>query len=151
MSNGPVVVIGGGPAGLAAALMLAKRGWKDIIILEELSKEQYFQYDRSYASGVDTRGQQLFHLLDIYEKLQEYGVYIADSPGFFISSPTRGLMSFPTSKQKSVDNDIYWIYRSDVCEIFLNEAAVFWFSYENLLLVVVTLFLQSLLFFCCSL
>lgn len=35
-----VLVVGGGPAGLAAALMLSKRGWTDITVLEQNSSVQ---------------------------------------------------------------------------------------------------------------
>ena len=34
MSNVPFVVLGGGPAGLAAAYKLSQRGWKDVTVLE---------------------------------------------------------------------------------------------------------------------
>ena len=31
------LIVGGGPAGFATALMLAKRGWKNITVLEKTS------------------------------------------------------------------------------------------------------------------
>lgn len=42
-----VVIIGGGPAGLGAALMLAKRGWKDITVLEKRPAADYYEPDKS--------------------------------------------------------------------------------------------------------
>lgn len=36
------VIVGGGPSGLATALMLAKRGWTDISILERTPSAEFF-------------------------------------------------------------------------------------------------------------
>jgi 2-polyprenyl-6-methoxyphenol hydroxylase-like FAD-dependent oxidoreductase len=40
-------VVGGGPAGLAAALMLSKRGYKDIHVIEKNSPA-FFEVDKAY-------------------------------------------------------------------------------------------------------
>ncbi|MDJ0682879.1 MAG: FAD-dependent oxidoreductase, partial [Xenococcaceae cyanobacterium MO_167.B52] len=40
-----VVIIGGGPAGLGAALMLAKRGCTDITVLEKRPSAAYYEPD----------------------------------------------------------------------------------------------------------
>lgn len=45
--EGGAVIIGGGPSGLAAALMLAKRGWTDISIIEKSPSADH--YDPSVA------------------------------------------------------------------------------------------------------
>ena len=34
MADGPVVVVGGGPAGLAAAVELRRRGMRDVLVIE---------------------------------------------------------------------------------------------------------------------
>jgi 2-polyprenyl-6-methoxyphenol hydroxylase-like FAD-dependent oxidoreductase len=44
-----VVIVGGGPAGLSAALMLAKRGWKDITVVEQQKSVTFADPDRSYG------------------------------------------------------------------------------------------------------
>lgn len=36
------VIVGGGPSGLATALMLAKRGWRDISVIERTPSADYF-------------------------------------------------------------------------------------------------------------
>ena len=36
------VIVGGGPSGLATALMLAKRGWTDISIIEKTPSADFF-------------------------------------------------------------------------------------------------------------
>lgn len=57
------VIVGGGPAGLAVALMLARRGYQDITVLERLSEppppssDQWGNPERSYNLGIGGRGQ----------------------------------------------------------------------------------------------
>lgn len=36
------VIIGGGPSGMATALMLAKRGWTNISVIERTPSADYF-------------------------------------------------------------------------------------------------------------
>jgi cation diffusion facilitator CzcD-associated flavoprotein CzcO len=45
------VIVGGGPVGLAAALMLSRRGWKDITVVEQQSSVTYVNPDRSYGEA----------------------------------------------------------------------------------------------------
>ncbi|CEM21288.1 unnamed protein product [Vitrella brassicaformis CCMP3155] len=54
----PIVIAGGGPAGLSTALMLAKRGFRDITVLEAMSAKNYLKdTDRSYRMGLHPRSQ----------------------------------------------------------------------------------------------
>ena len=59
-----VVIIGGGPAGLGAALMLAKRGWTDITVLEKRPSADYYEPDKSFSYQIDGRGQKLTDFLE---------------------------------------------------------------------------------------
>lgn len=38
VQQGGVLVVGGGPTGTAVALMLARRGWRDITVLEKVTR-----------------------------------------------------------------------------------------------------------------
>ena len=68
-----VTIVGGGPAGLATALMLAKRGWTDITVLEQRTAADYYEPDKSYNYLIDGRGQQLTDLLGLTESLADLG------------------------------------------------------------------------------
>ncbi|CAM9386006.1 unnamed protein product [Discosporangium mesarthrocarpum] len=56
-------VVGGGPTGLATALMLSRRGYRDIMVLERLpeppepSSDVWVNGERSYNLGIGGRGQ----------------------------------------------------------------------------------------------
>jgi 2-polyprenyl-6-methoxyphenol hydroxylase-like FAD-dependent oxidoreductase len=43
------VIVGGGPAGYASAMMLARRGWTDITLVEAQADPTYADPDRSYG------------------------------------------------------------------------------------------------------
>ncbi|CAM9371877.1 unnamed protein product, partial [Ectocarpus fasciculatus] len=51
------VIVGGGPSGLATALMLAKRGWRDISVIERTPSADYFDPRVAFVYQIDRRGQ----------------------------------------------------------------------------------------------
>lgn len=63
------LVVGGGPAGLATALMLAHRGWTNITVLEKRTAADYDEPDKSFNYLIDGRGQKLTDLLGLTELL----------------------------------------------------------------------------------
>ncbi|QSJ15912.1 FAD-dependent monooxygenase [Nostoc sp. UHCC 0702] len=73
-SHGSVLIVGGGPAGLATALMLAKRGWTNITILEKRAAADYYEPDKSFNYLIDGRGQKFTDMLGISDHLAEIGV-----------------------------------------------------------------------------
>mmetsp|Transcript_5956 Transcript_5956/g.14055 ORF Transcript_5956/g.14055 Transcript_5956/m.14055 type:complete len:611 (-) Transcript_5956:636-2468(-) len=77
-ANGPVCIVGGGPAGLAAALMLARRGWKDITIIEKKEVIGAEDNQRSYVYMIDGRGRKLLSRLPgVVDCLDDFGVSTA--------------------------------------------------------------------------
>jgi kynurenine 3-monooxygenase len=69
-----VLIVGGGPAGLATALMLAKRGWKNITVLEKRPAADYYEPDKSFNYQIDGRGQKLTDFLGLTEQLSQVSV-----------------------------------------------------------------------------
>ncbi len=63
------VIVGGSPAGLLSALMLAKRGWHQITVLEKRPTANFYEPDKSFSYLIDGRGQKFADLLGLTENL----------------------------------------------------------------------------------
>ncbi|CAM9549319.1 unnamed protein product [Chrysoparadoxa australica] len=72
------VIIGAGPTGLATAIMLAKRGYKNIKVYERLSEPplpasaEWGDAARSYNLGIGGRGQTSLTKLGVLDSVSEY-------------------------------------------------------------------------------
>lgn len=84
-------IVGGGPAGLAVALMLARRGYRNITVLERLKEppppasEEWGNPERSYNLGIGARGQTSLAKLGAAERVLSW---CADA---VVSAPPRAL------------------------------------------------------------
>ncbi len=67
-------IVGGGPAGLATVLMLAKRGWKNIIVLEKRPSADYYEPDKSFLYQIDGRGQKFTDFIGLTDQLAKLSV-----------------------------------------------------------------------------
>ena len=104
------VISGGGPCGLAAALMLHQRGWQKIIVLERNASALSFDKNKGFNYLLDARGKKLLSHLGIAERLEHYGV-----------ANQRNLITFvkPDGTQKTMASpfwdprrdEAYWIRR----------------------------------------
>jgi kynurenine 3-monooxygenase len=73
-AHSDVLIVGGGPAGLATALMLAKRGWTRITVLEQRRSAEEYEPDKSFNYLIDGRGQKLTDLLGLTAAVSQLGV-----------------------------------------------------------------------------
>lgn len=67
------LIVGGGPAGLATALILAKRGWTNVTVLEQHAAD-FYESNKSYSYRIDGRGQKLLDFLGLTNKLSNISV-----------------------------------------------------------------------------
>lgn len=120
-----VVIIGGGPAGLGAALMLAKRGWKDIIVIEKRPSADYYEPDKSFSYQIDGRGQKLTDLLGLTPKLADLSVPNTDFYFTLIQKDgTRKTTKLPIADSKR--KTAYWLPRASFVELFYQEIKQNW-------------------------
>ncbi|MEM8720762.1 MAG: NAD(P)/FAD-dependent oxidoreductase [Cyanobacteria bacterium P01_G01_bin.39] len=120
-----VVIIGGGPSGLGAALTLAKKGYKEIVILEKRPSADYYEPDKSFSYQIDGRGQKLTDFLDLSDKLAELSV--PSTEFYFTLIKKDG--SRKTSKLPIADSSrktAYWLPRASFVRLLYEEIAENW-------------------------
>ncbi|MEH2392507.1 MAG: NAD(P)/FAD-dependent oxidoreductase [Nostoc sp.] len=120
-----VVIMGGGPAGLGTALMLAKRGWKDITVLEKRPSADYYEPDKSFSYQIDGRGQKLTDLLELTAKLADLSVANTE---FYLTliqkDGTRKTTKLPITDSKR--KTAYWLPRASFVELLYQEIHQYW-------------------------
>lgn len=120
-----VLIIGGGPAGFATALMLAKRGWQNITILEKRPTADYYEADKAFNYLIDGRGQKFTDYIGITEQLAKNGVASTD---FYLTKLTPD-GNRKTIKLPIVDPDrkpAYWITRKTFVNLLYQEIEQNW-------------------------
>ncbi len=120
-----VVIIGGGPAGLGAALMLAKRGWTEITVLEKRPSADYYEPDKSFSYQIDGRGQKLTDLLEITPKLADLSVPNTDFY-FTIIEKDRARKTIKLPIADSKRKTAYWLPRAAFVDLFYQEITQHW-------------------------
>ncbi len=124
-SPGNTVILGGGPAGLGTALMLAQRGWKNITVIEKRPSADYYEPDKSFSYQIDGRGQKLTDLLKLTPKLAQISVANTD---FYLTVIQKDGKR-KTTKLPIIDPDrkpAYWLPRSSFVELFYHEITEKW-------------------------
>ncbi|AFZ42627.1 FAD dependent oxidoreductase [Halothece sp. PCC 7418] len=124
-SSNSVVIIGGGPAGLGAALMLAKRGWTNIKVIEKRPSADYYEPDKSFNYQIDGRGQKLTDLLNITGQLADLSV---PNTEFYItiikSDGTRQMRKLPIADPNR--KTAYWLARPSFMRLLYDEIQEHW-------------------------
>ena len=120
-----VVIIGGGPTGLGAALMLAKRGWTDITVLEKRPSAAYYEPDKSFSYQIDGRGQKLTDLCDLTPKLADLSVPSTDFYFTLIKKDgTRQTTKLPIADSNR--KTAYWLPRACFVQLLYQEIEENW-------------------------
>lgn len=73
-ANRKLLICGGGPSGLAAALLFADLGWDEVILVERRRGPRDFEPNKAFNYQIDPRGQQLLVKLGVAGMLDSYGV-----------------------------------------------------------------------------
>jgi kynurenine 3-monooxygenase len=127
-----VLIVGGGPAGFATALMLAKRGWTNITVLEQRSTADYYEPDKSFNYLIDGRGQKFTDYLGITSKLSKIGVSTQD---FYLTriapDGSRKSSKLPVVDPKRKTS--YWITRKAFVRMLYQEIEHNWQNYIKVL------------------
>lgn len=120
-----VTIVGGGPAGLGVALMLARRGWTGITVLEKRQTANYYEPDKSFSYQIDGRGQKLTDLLSLTTKLADLSVLSTDFYFTLIQKDgkrqTRKLPIADPNRKPS-----YWLPRAALMELLYQEIERDW-------------------------
>ncbi|MBE9009095.1 FAD-dependent monooxygenase [Pseudanabaenaceae cyanobacterium LEGE 13415] len=127
-----VLIIGGGPTGLATALMLAKRGWTKITVLEKSSSAEYHEPDKSFNYLIDGRGQKLTDFLGLSESLANLGV---PNTAFYITriQPNGKRKTSKLSIVNANRKTAYWIPRRVFVQLLYEEIERHWKDYITVL------------------
>ena len=120
----PVVIVGGGPVGLGMALMLDKRGFESITVIEKRPKDMSFEREKSYLYLLDSRGQRLLSDLGLLDQLAERGV---PSSTFRTLTEVRTdgslhVKSLPVIPLSAKNKEKYWIPRSGLLTLLEAQA-----------------------------
>lgn len=70
------IVVGGGPSGLATAMMLAERNWKNIVVIDRRpapaeDESMWLDFSRNYLIGLGGRGQNALKKLGAWDEVEE--------------------------------------------------------------------------------
>lgn len=77
------IVVGGGPAGLTTAIMLACRGWENIVVvdrraapLEADDAAAWLDFSKNYLIGLGGRGQNALQEIGVWEEVKQFATVV---------------------------------------------------------------------------
>mmetsp|Transcript_65207 Transcript_65207/g.155720 ORF Transcript_65207/g.155720 Transcript_65207/m.155720 type:complete len:588 (-) Transcript_65207:226-1989(-) len=119
-SEQKALIIGGGPAGLASAIMLAQRGWA-VEVIERTEDPSSYDPGRGFMYLIDGRGQRCLSALGdhLLQQLKDASVSM-NSLELGIVTP-KGL-KMQTLPFKDEERPSYWLPRHVLVQILLGEA-----------------------------
>jgi kynurenine 3-monooxygenase len=131
-SQRSALIVGGGPAGLATAIMLARRGWQKITVLEKRPTADYYEPDKSYSYAIDGRGQKFTDLFGLTNQLSQISV---PSTEFYLTiieaNGNRKTLKLPTVDPNR--KTAYWLPRKAFLRLLYEEIERNWQDKINIL------------------
>lgn len=113
------VVVGAGPAGLAAAMLLHKNG-SQVTLVERASDPSHADPNRAFSYLVTPRGQRTLAELDLLDQLQaEAALGALTTYNLFAASGQVSRIPFPNSVTNGPQ---YWLARSALVGLMLQKA-----------------------------
>jgi len=121
MNKRQVMICGGGPSGLAAAIMLHQQGWEEIILVERRVSHDTFERGKAFNYQLDGRGQNMLSHIGIHEDdITKYGIanrkFILNSFG-----PDGIEKSFAIPFVLPGKKTAYWITRSALLDMLYQR------------------------------
>lgn len=117
-----VLICGGGPAGLAAALVFNDLGWDRVTVVERRQSPSDFEKNKAFNYQLDPRGQRLLKTLGLEDKFAEYGVP-NDSFTLSLITPDGAAKTFTSPLIHPERGTCYWM-RREMLQRMLHEAIV---------------------------
>jgi 2-polyprenyl-6-methoxyphenol hydroxylase-like FAD-dependent oxidoreductase len=119
LKGSSVVIVGAGPAGLAAALMLSSHGVNDITVIEKRSSTS-FEYERAYSYMLAPNGLRIMKYLNLTSKIASRSAVTADFTTLTVVKPTAEVQVI-TVPLRSRGKDKYWLPRPDLLDVLLDR------------------------------
>eukprot|EP00240_Pyramimonas_obovata_P002041 CAMPEP_0118937130 /NCGR_PEP_ID=MMETSP1169-20130426/21701_1 /TAXON_ID=36882 /ORGANISM="Pyramimonas obovata, Strain CCMP722" /LENGTH=530 /DNA_ID=CAMNT_0006880667 /DNA_START=207 /DNA_END=1796 /DNA_ORIENTATION=- len=104
------LIVGAGPCGLAAALMLEKRGWKNVTVVERMPTATHYDKERAFMYGIDARGRKLLQLVGLDEGLPPLGLPTTEFKISYVT-PKDGVKDPVSLPIKDDEHTTHWIPR----------------------------------------
>lgn len=111
-----VYILGAGPTGLATSIMLARRGYTDVRVLERLSEPPapssaiWTTGERSYNIGISGRGQRTLNALNVMERVERYASDVVGrkdwAPGQEVDKPRTMVYTEKSYVTKCIQRDL---------------------------------------------
>lgn len=119
--TGKVLICGGGPSGLAAAIMLKRQGWSDITIVETRPRHDTFERGKAFNYQLDGRGQAMLSAIGIGQThLDTYGVanlqFVLNNIG-----PDGVAKPFAPPLVRKSKQTAYWMTRNSLLELLYRR------------------------------
>jgi len=117
--NQQVLICGGGPSGLAAALLFADLGWNDVVLVERRAGPADFELNKAFNYQIDPRGQQLLIKIGVAAMLEHYGV-ANDDFKLGVAGPDGVLKKVAPPIINPLRGRCYWIRRANFQQMLFD-------------------------------